>query len=580
MGQAQDGTSATMWGESGQKVAGSRGAWLKDSRFAMFIHWGLYSELAGEWKGKTYYGISEWIMNRAKIPVSEYEQVASRFNPVEFNALEWVRTAKAAGMRHIMITSKHHDGFAMFKSSASPYNIVDATPFKRDPIKELSEACRAEGLRFGLYYSQTTDWHEADAVGNTWDFATKGNFATYFEKKAVPQIREVMANYKPAAIWFDTPGPITRDESRMLVDLVHKAEPQCLVNSRIGNGLGDYETLGDMEIPRLPRSGLWETVDTHNDSWGYAAYDINFKSPREILERLLRVVSRGGVYMLNVGPDGKGRIPEMSVRVLGEVGKWVSAHESAIHGSGPTPFGPLPWGECTTRGNTLFLHVFQWPENGRLLVPGLTSKVKSAKLDSGAAVAFESTPDGLLLRVPVTPPSGLVPVVTLQTEGEVKATRGLYVLNGVRNPLDPAVARLTSSKVAKVNWMEKFGDWKHAECIGNWDGAQSTAAWDFRTVEPGAFNVDVEYTAPAEDDYSEWRLSYGGKSVAFPLIDTGERAKRAAFGGALPRFRTYRVGVIDLPKAGAHTITFGPTGSAGKGVRVASLILTPVAIAK
>ncbi|NCO39457.1 MAG: hypothetical protein COZ06_36750 [Armatimonadetes bacterium CG_4_10_14_3_um_filter_66_18] len=183
--------------------------------------------------------------------------------------------------------------------------------------------------------------------------------------KALPQIEELLRGYGPlAGIWFDTPGPITPDESKKLVDLVHELQPQCLVNSRIGNNLGDYDTLGDQEIPRLPRPGLWETPDTHDDTWAYAWHDHNWKSPRELAERLVRVVSRGGTYMLNVGPDGSGRIPEQSARILREVGRWVHAHEEAIHGAGPAPFGPLAWGECTARGNTLFLHVFQWPADG------------------------------------------------------------------------------------------------------------------------------------------------------------------------------------------------------------------------
>ncbi len=542
----------------------------------MFIHWGLYSELGGQWKGNTYYGISEWIMNRARIPVSEYERVAGRFNPVEFNASEWVRTAKRAGMRHIMITAKHHDGFAMFGSKASAYNIVDATPFKRDVMKELAAVCKAEGMRLGFYYSQSQDWHERDAVGNTWEFKEKGDFPRYLQSKAIPQIRELLSGYGPiATIWFDTPGPITPAESKLLVDDVHRAQPLAIVNSRIGNGLGDYDTLGDMEIPRLPRAGLWETVDTHNDSWGYATQDLNFKTAREIVERLVRVVSRGGVYMLNGGPDGKGRIPAESVKALGEVGEWVRAHSDAIHGSGATPLGLLPWGECTTRGNTLYLHVFEWPRDGRLVVPGLRSKVRGATLDGGAAVKFAASADGVVLTVPRMAPAGIVPVIALTVEGDVKASRDPYVLAGYRNLLVPGLAKIEGAKAGSVRWMEKFGDWHHAETLEGWGGAASAASWDFHTVEPGAFYLDVEYTCPAEDDYSEWQVTVDGKRVTFPLVDTGERAKRAAFAGALPRFRNYRVGRFELGKAGAHQVAFGPTGEAGKGIRVASLTLSP-----
>jgi len=575
---AMDGTSADMWGAGGVKTNLVRGAWLKESRFAMFVHWGLYSELGGKWNDKTYYGIAEWIMKRGKIPVADYEKVAARFNPVAFDAREWVRLAKAAGMRHIMITSKHHDGFAMFKSAASPYNIVDATPFRRDPMKELADACRAEGLRLGFYYSQTQDWHERDAVGNNWDFEQKGgDFQRYLKTKAIPQIEELLRGYGPiAGVWFDTPGPITPAESKMLVDLVHKLQPQCLVNSRIGNDLGDYDTLGDQEIPRLPRPGLWETPDTHNDTWAYAWYDRNWKSPREIAERLVSVASRGGTYMLNVGPDGTGRIPEQSGRILREVGQWVHAHETAIHGAGPTPFGPLAWGECTTRGNTLFLHVFQWPADGRLVVPSFKTKVKSARLDGGGKLAVKSSAEAVIITLPKNRPDMLIPVVTLKLAGPAEASREQFVLNGCRQTLETSVAKLQGCELKAVRWMEKFGDWKHNECLVGWQGVQSSAAWGFRTVEPGSFYLDVEYTCPAEDDYSEWQVTLDGQRLSFPLIDTGERPKRAAFGGALPRFRTYRVGVLDFPKAGPHQLSLGPAGPEGKGVRVSSLILSPV----
>ncbi|MEO8657197.1 MAG: alpha-L-fucosidase [Bryobacteraceae bacterium] len=567
---------ALMAAQAPERSKGERGAWLKDSRFAMFIHWGLYSELGGQWKDHTYYGISEWIMNRAKIPVAQYEAVAGRFNPVDFNATEWARVAKSAGMRHIMITSKHHDGFAMFGSAASRYNIVDATPFHRDVMKELAAACKAEGLRMGFYYSQSQDWHERDAVGNTWDFATAGDFPRYLKGKAMPQIKELLSNYGPiATIWFDTPGPITPAQSRELVDLVHRLQPQAIVNSRIGNDLGDYDTLGDMEIPRQPRAGLWETVDTHNDSWGYAANDINFKNAREVVERLVQVVGKGGVYMLNVGPDGKGRIPAESVRVLGEVGQWVKKHEAAIHGSGPTPLASLPWGECTTQGNTLYLHVLDWPADGRLVVPGLQSKVIRAQVE-GASAAVKTIDGGVVVQLPAVRPAEIVPVVSLEMEGEVKADRGAFVLSGHRNRLDPGIATLTGCKRSKLSWMEKFGDWKSEECAGGWQGAGSAATWAFRTLEPGVFRLEVEYSCPQEADHSEWQVTVDGQRITFPAIDSGERAKRAVFGGEYPRFRSYRVGAIHLAKSGPHKVAIGPTGAEGKGVRIASVTLAPM----
>ncbi len=222
--------------------------WWRDARFGMFIHWGLYAVPAGEWKGKQIPGIGEWIMNRARIPVDEYEQLATQFNPVNFNAEEWVRVAKDAGMKYITITAKHHDGFAMFGSKASRYNIVDATPFHRDPLKELAAACQKAGIKLCFYYSQTQDWHEPDADGNTWDFPdeSKKDFAKYLKEKAIPQVRELLTNYGPIGmIWFDTPRKITKEQSEELAALVHQLQPQCLVNGRVGHNAGDYDSAGD-----------------------------------------------------------------------------------------------------------------------------------------------------------------------------------------------------------------------------------------------------------------------------------------------------------------------------------------------
>ena len=572
-----DGTSSEMWGGTGS-ASGTRGAWLKDSRFAMFIHWGLYSELGARWQGRTHYGIAEWIMHRARIAVADYEQVAARFDPVEFDAAEWVDLAAAAGMRHMMITSKHHDGFALFASRVHPYNIASATPFGRDPMAELAAACAERGLRFGFYYSQTLDWHEPDGVGNDWDFAShERQFQRYLRAKAIPQIEELLTGYGPiCGIWFDCPGPITEEESREIVAMVRQHQPECLVNSRIGNDLGDYDSLGDQEIPRLPRPGLWETPDTHNDTWAYAWYDLNFKSAGEIARRLVRVVSRGGTYLLNVGPDGRGRIPEASAAILREVGAWVHAHEDAIHGADPTPLPPLAWGECTARGTTLYLHVFDWPADGRLVVPALADRLTAARLDDGTALAWSALGSAAVIDVPRARPDGLIPVVTVQVQGEIERGAVQTVLSGCTNQLEPGLASLAGCAEQKVSWMEKFGDWHHAECVGGWtEGAN--CGWEFETVEPGRWYLDIRYTCPADDDYSEWQVTLDGETVTFPLIDTGERAQRKAGIGPLPRFRDYRVGVVGVASAGRHTLSFGPCGDEGQGIRVEALRLSPVA---
>lgn len=557
---------------------GTRGDWFKQSRFAMFIHWGLYSQLADRWDGKTYYGISEWLMNRAKIPVREYERVALQFNPTNFNAHEWVSLARAAGMDRIMVTAKHHEGFAMFGSKASPYNIVDDTPFHRDPLKELARECQAQGVRLGFYYSQTIDWHESNAVGNTWDWPENGRrFQDYFEAKAVPQIREILTGYGPVAgIWFDTPGPISVEDSKALVSLVHRLQPQCLVNSRIGHDLGDYDTLDDQEIPSLPRPGLWESIDTMNDTWGYAWYDRNWKSPREIVERLVRVVSRNGTYMLNVGPDGTGRIPPQCASILREVGAWVHKHDQVINGSGPTPLGPVAWGECTTRGNLLYACIFNWPDDGRLVLPCLKTDITGATFENGESLRVESFGDYDVVILPPRPANALVPVVTISFTQPPVPCREQLVLNHFSNTLLSSSATLCGCEEATLHWMEKFGDWKHSDCIGAWKGAGSSVTWTFNTVSPGSFYVDVNYTCPSTNDYSEWRIQTADKDLNFPLIDTGERLERKIFGGDFPRFSTYRVGLVDFSHSGVQRLTLNPMTSDGNGIRVASVSLVPI----
>ncbi|MCC7491089.1 MAG: alpha-L-fucosidase [Fimbriimonadaceae bacterium] len=567
-----DSTSPDMWG-SAAAGGGARGAWLRDSRFGMFIHWGLYSHLGGRYQGQAYYGISEWIMHRARIQIADYERLAAEFNPVDFDAAAWVALARDAGMRHLMITAKHHDGFAMFGSRVSRYNIVDATPFGRDPLQELATACAAAGLRLGFYYSQTADWHELDAVGNSWDQPpAERDFDRYLQRKALPQIDELLTSYGPVAgIWFDTPGPITPEQSRRLVDRVHELQPQCLVNSRIGNGLGDYDTLGDQEIPRLPRPGLWETPDTHNDTWAYAVHDTNWKSPGELARRLVRVASRGGTYLLNVGPDGRGRIPAASARILRTVGEWVQQHRDAIHGADPTPLPALPYGEATCRGDRVYLYLTAWPRGGEptLLLPA--TEVRSASL-AGEPLPVTVSPAGSLLQLPLQRPAGLLPVVELQVT-TLPPPSAQYLVAGFANTLEAALATTAGCTLDAARWMEKFGDWHHAEVLGDWQPA-SRATWQLTATADASWYLDLEYSTLPEADYQEWWVEVNGERLGFPLVDTGERPQRQAGGGNLARFRDYRLGWFDLP-AGPLRVVLGPLAS-GTGVRVAGLHLRPV----
>jgi alpha-L-fucosidase len=315
--------------------------WFREAKYGLFIHWGLYAVPAGEWKGRRSLGLGEWIMFRSQVPVKEYEQLASQFNPVKYNADEWVKLAKDAGMKYIVITSKHHDGFAMFASKASRYNVVDATPYKRDILKQLAEACARQGMPLGFYYSQSQDWHEPGGAGNTWDFGPdeQKNYDAYLRGKAEPQIKELLTQYGPVAlIWFDTPRMMTPARTERFTTIVRELQPKTLIDGRLG-AEGDYISTGDNVIPPKVEGAAWETPATINHTWGYRKDDTDWKSPGEIAFKLMDIVSKGGNYLLNVGPMADGTIPQPSQDVLRTVGRWLQVNGEAVYGAGPTPFG-------------------------------------------------------------------------------------------------------------------------------------------------------------------------------------------------------------------------------------------------
>ena len=414
--------------------------WFREAKYGLFIHWGLYAIPAGEWNGKRSLGIGEWIMNRLTIPVKDYEKLSSRFNPVKFNADEWVRLAKDAGMKYIVITSKHHDGFAMFKSNASAYNIVDATPFKRDVLKELADAAARQGIRLGFYYSQSQDWHEPNGAGNTWDFGPddKKDYDQYLRSKAEPQVKELLTGYGPVAlIWFDTPRMMTGDRAQRFAAIVRQLQPATLIDGRLGTE-GDYRSTGDNVIPPQASTDAWEVPATINHTWGYRTDDTDWKSPGQITFKLVDIVSKGGNYLLNVGPTAEGLIPQASQDILRTVGKWLQVNGEAVYGAGPTPFGeelgePSVRGAKDIRGDALVYQQIQWrvtTKPGKLYftffdeprapfqLPQMRNAAKRAyRLADGAPVEMKTENGRTALNVPRPILDPMATVVVVEYEG-------------------------------------------------------------------------------------------------------------------------------------------------------------------
>ncbi len=536
-------------------------AWWTQARFGMFIHWGIYSVAAGIWNGKDVSGIGEWIQFRAKIPIAEYEKLALQFNPVKFDAKEWVALAKDAGMRYITITSKHHDGFAMYDSSVSNYDIVDATPFAHDPIKELAEACHEASIPLCFYYSQDQDWHRPDASGNSWDFSQpmeERDFDRYLCEKVKPQLKEILTNYGPIGlIWFDTPILITQEQSEDLVNYVHELQPNCLASGRVGNGVGDYGELGDNQIPSGVVDGFWETPATMNDTWAFKANDHNWKSAKTLLHLLVDLASKGVNYLLNVGPTAEGEIPAASVERLHAVGKWLRINGNAIYGTSPSPFPySFDWGAITVKNQTLYLMFKTWPGSSFTL-HGLCNHVQKAYLLTDSSESLEVTQshhaearyDVLQLTLCSDPPDADVSVVVLELEGTPAVEPLALQQPDGAVTLIPSMAELLGPD---INGLEIGMN----GVIQNWYETDQSMRWRFKIGTPGRFKVRVVTGTPRGNHTWEGnhRVAVSVDGVSLVADITPEEAIDSVHAHYFPEFAT-SLGSVEISTPGVHELT-------------------------
>jgi alpha-L-fucosidase len=422
----------------------ARMKWWTEARFGMFIHWGLYSIPAGEWKGSTNH--AEWIRTTARIPLDEYDKFVPQFNPVKFNAAEYVRMAKNAGMKYIVITSKHHDGFCLFDSKYTDFDVM-STPFKRDIMKELADACRKEGIKMCWYHS-IMDWHHPDYLPRRdWetDRPTAGADFDRYIVHMKNQLRELVTNYGDIGVlWFDGEWESTWNTKygTDLYNYVRNLQPSIIINNRVGAGRSGMEGFtkagefaGDFGTPEqeIPATGLkgvtWETCMTMNDNWGFNKHDNNWKSTEDLIRKLSDIASKGGNFLLNIGPTAEGLFPPQAVERLAQIGSWMKTNGEAIYESKASPFSALTWGRCTQKpidgGVRLYLHVFDWPKDGKLVVPGILNEPKVAYLLADKErlhLLVRRQEDALVIDVPAQAPDPINSVVVLEVRGAMDIT--------------------------------------------------------------------------------------------------------------------------------------------------------------
>jgi alpha-L-fucosidase len=560
-------------------------SWFEQARFGLFVQWGISSDPGGVWNGKHYYGITEWLWKRSQATAQEYKSIANSFNPVEFEADEWVGLAVDAGARYMVVAAKHHDGFALFDSAVSKFDIVDATPFGRDPLAEIAAEAKNQGMKLGFYYSQFQDWEHPDGGGNDWEYdAVTQDFARYQREKAVPQIKELLTQYGDVSlIWFDTPGSSTKDDAKQFVDLVRDHQQNTLISSRIGHGLGDYQNYRDSEIPfRHVSPKPWEAIFPHNESWGYSKLDTDFKSTTELLHMLAHTASKGGNLLVSVGPNGQGRIPEGSTKRLRAVGKWLSKNGESIYGTQSATMGQLPWGVATRHADKLYLHVLHSPRSEKLFVPNIAKTVLDVRLlASGLPLEWRKIGSHVEIQLPHPLPDMRNTVVEVRTQGiaeKLFSSAELYFVDRQheRIELSPQLARLGGSVVRENRryWLY-FGQWKYYPTVNGLASQDDYMQWDLNIVEPGEYKISLVYSADSTESGQEGRISFlsndgSHKDMRFRVLETGEISRARS----VPTVN-HAIGIVDLAE-GASKLTIAPLQDGKNLFKIQSVVIEPV----
>ncbi len=510
------------WWKSSMKTRNERLDWFKEDKFGCFIHWGVYSVPGGVWEGNEIHGYAEHLMRIEKIPLNVYkEKLVKTFNPVDFNADEWMKRVKETGMKYFIITAKHHDGFAMFYSNAYPYDIR-LTKFHKDPMKELRKAAKKYGIKFGFYYSHAFDWEDPNAPGNDWDYDNPGgdkllygrdwwlkdtDFIAkadkYVTEKAIPQIEELIKNYKPDILWFDTPQKLPLFENIRILKAIRKIAPDIVVNGRLARfddfNFGDYIDTGDRAAYFHPVKGPWESIPTTNNSYGYNKVDTYHKPAGYFIRLLASAAARGGNILLNVGPMGNGKWDPADIQIFKGIGRWMKINGESIYGTSASPLPIQYWGEVTSKPGCLYLHVFNWPDDGKLIVGGLNARIKKIFLLSDESMKPMNyrmiNSEDLSIDIPATAPDTVNTVICVKFSGNIKNDSFRLLAPG------PYVNKLMVFDGVLHGKGLSYGDGKpDREYITGWKNNRQWISWKCRLNEPAEFKISLGYITAAKND--------------------------------------------------------------------------------